>query len=164
MRAPRFDSEALFRALDETRRERGLTWRELAAETGVADSTLRRTRLGRPLEADGMLAMVRVVGRAPEDFAQGPSATGRSLKQGRFDTQALSAALDAERRERGLSWAEASREIGASSANAVRRLADGGRIDADLVLACTWWLGRPVDDFVVPVFEHPGEVRRRSES
>jgi len=160
MREPPFDSEALFRALDDARRERGLSWRELAAETGVDASTLRRTRSGRPMEADGVLAMVRVVGRAPEDFAKRGSATAPPLKQGRFDTQSLFAALDAQRRERGLSWADASREIGASSSSALRRPANGGRIDADLMLACTWWLGRFVDDFVDPDFEHPGELTR----
>src|SRR5262245_23380155 len=161
MRAPRFDSEALFRALDAARRERGMSWEKLAAESGVAASTLKRTRIGRPMEADGVLAMVRVLGKVPEDFAQGSSVTAGPLRQGRLNTQALYAALDARRRERALSWAEASRELGARSTGGLRRLADGGRINAELMLACTWWLGRPVNDFVDPDFGHPGELRRR---
>src|SRR5579864_349531 len=75
MKTPRFDSNGLFRALEGVRRSRGLSWRELAAEAGVAVSTLRETQLGHPMEADGVLAMVRLAGRVPEDFAPGIAAT-----------------------------------------------------------------------------------------
>ena len=64
----RFDTAALYEALDAHRRARGLTWAEVAAETGVAASTLTRTRLGGRLEVDGMLSMVRWVGRTVESF------------------------------------------------------------------------------------------------
>jgi transcriptional regulator with XRE-family HTH domain len=157
MRAPRLDSEALFQALDDARRDRGLSWAELAARSGVAVSTLQRTRAGSAMEADGVLAMVRLVGKAPEDFATGVSAGAEPVRQGRLNTQALHRALDAQRRERGLSWTEMSREIAPWSPGALRRLANGGRVAADLMLACVWWLGRQVNDFVDPDFEHPGE-------
>jgi hypothetical protein len=101
--------------------------------------------------------MVRVVGKTPEDFALGVSGAAGPLRRGRLNTQALYAALDSERRERGLTWAEASQEIGASGPGALRRLSAGGRTTADLMLACTWWLGARVNDFVDPGFEHPGE-------
>lgn len=116
------------------------------------------------MEADGVLAMVRVVGKAPEDFFDGISVSAEPLKQGRLNTAALYDALDAERRRRGLGWSEASREIGPWSASSVRRLAGGGRVSADLMLACTWWLGRPVNDFVDPDFGHPGEQRNERAS
>lgn len=141
--------------MDETREQRGLSWQQLAAEIGVAASTLKRTQAGVPMEADGVLAMVRLVGRAPEDFAGSPSRTAKPLGPGRLDTTALHAALDAARSERGLTWAEASEEIGPWGAAALRRLARGGRISADLMLACTGWLGRDVNDFVDPAFRHP---------
>jgi len=157
MSAPRFDLEALFRALDALREEQGLSWSELAAASGVAASTLKGTRAGRSMEADGVLAMVRMVGKAPEDFAAGVAVTGKPPKEGRLNTQALYAALEAERRDRGLSWTEVAKEIGPWSASTLRRLANGGRVSADLMLACTWWLGTQVSDFVDPVFEHPGE-------
>jgi hypothetical protein len=121
-------------------------------------------RVGGPIEADGELAMLRLVGRAPEEFAHGVGIGAEPLKQGRFNTQALYRALDTERRERGLSWEEASREIGAWGDSALRRLANGGRISVDLMLACTWWLGDHVNDFVDPDFEHravPPEVTRK---
>jgi hypothetical protein len=122
---------------------------------------LKRAQLGGPMEADGVLAMVRLVGRVPEDFAPGASVAAGPLKPGRFDTQALHAALETRRRELGLGWPEVSREVGAGDGGALRRLVKGGRVNADLMLACTWWLGRHVNDFVDPDFEHPGELRRR---
>ncbi|HXY30491.1 MAG TPA: hypothetical protein VEI06_07255 [Gemmatimonadaceae bacterium] len=54
----RFDTRALFIALDRKRTAEGLTWREVARITGVAAGTLTRTREGGRLEVDGMLAMV----------------------------------------------------------------------------------------------------------
>jgi hypothetical protein len=54
----RFDSKALYRAMDSQRIERGLSWREIAATIGVSEATLQRTREGGRMEVDGMLAMV----------------------------------------------------------------------------------------------------------
>jgi hypothetical protein len=44
-------------------------------EVGVSPSTMTRTKLGGRLEVDGMLAMVRWVGRTVESFtrAAGPN-------------------------------------------------------------------------------------------
>lgn len=66
----RFDATALYRALDARRRERRLTWAQVAAETGVSSSTLRRTARGGRLEVDGMLAMVAWVGQSAEAFVR----------------------------------------------------------------------------------------------
>lgn len=160
MAPPRFDSAALFQALEDVRRERGLSWQDLARTSGVAAATLKRTAVGRPLEADGVLAMVRLVGKHPESFSAGVPVPAGPLHPGRLNTQALHAALDAERAKRGLSWIETAREIGPWSAGSLQRLAKGGRVTADLMLACTRWLRRPVDDFVDAEFVHPGERRR----
>jgi hypothetical protein len=65
----------------------------------------------------------------------------------RFDAQALRAALDQQRVERGMTWAEVSVEIGVS-ASTMTRLQLGGRLEVDGVLAMVGWLGRPVEDFV----------------
>ncbi|HEX5235129.1 MAG TPA: helix-turn-helix transcriptional regulator [Silvibacterium sp.] len=64
----RFDPRALYAALDEQRRTRGMSWTQVAAEIGVSASTLTRTRLGGRMEVDGMLAMVRWLGRSVESF------------------------------------------------------------------------------------------------
>jgi hypothetical protein len=66
----RFDAKALYAALDEQRRNRGQSWSEVAREIGVSPSTLTRTRLGGRMEADGMLAMVRWLGRTAESFTR----------------------------------------------------------------------------------------------
>jgi transcriptional regulator with XRE-family HTH domain len=67
----RFDSKALFAALDEQRRTRRLTWTQVAKETGVAAATLKRTEQGGRLEVDGVLAMVGWLGRTVESFTKG---------------------------------------------------------------------------------------------
>jgi len=64
----RFDAQALFAALDTRREERGLTWNQVAAEIGVAEATIKRTRLGGRMEVDGMLAMVKWLGVPVETF------------------------------------------------------------------------------------------------
>ena len=66
----RFDSQALFAALDRQRQERGMSWQELGREIGVSPSTITRTRSGGRLEVDGMLAMVAWLGRPVEDFVR----------------------------------------------------------------------------------------------
>ena len=65
----RFDARVLYEAMDEQRRVRGLSWREVALEIGgISPSTLTRTKLGGRMQADGMLAMCRWVGRTAESF------------------------------------------------------------------------------------------------
>ncbi|HKW88390.1 MAG TPA: helix-turn-helix transcriptional regulator [Candidatus Acidoferrales bacterium] len=67
----RFNSAALYAALDAQRRSRGMTWSEVAANIGVSASTLTRTKRGGRMEVDGMLAMVRWLGRSAEGFTFG---------------------------------------------------------------------------------------------
>jgi hypothetical protein len=54
----RFDSKALYAALDARRGAHGMTWRQVASATGVSATTMTRLRAGGRLEVDGMLAMV----------------------------------------------------------------------------------------------------------
>jgi hypothetical protein len=48
-----------------------MSWRRATREIGVAASTITRTRLGGRMEVDGMLAMVRWLGRTVESFTRG---------------------------------------------------------------------------------------------
>ena len=66
----RLDSAALFAALDQRRSARGLTWAEVAAETGVSVATIKRTGRGGRMEADGMLALVSWLGLPVETFVR----------------------------------------------------------------------------------------------
>ena len=65
----------------------------------------------------------------------------------RFDPKALYAALDTQRLERGLTWAQIAGEIGVS-ASTITGTRNGGRLEVDGMLAMVSWLGRPVEDFV----------------
>lgn len=66
----RFDSKALYQALDEKRQSLELSWREVGAEIGVSVSTITRTRSGGRMEVDGMLAMVAWLGVSVETFVR----------------------------------------------------------------------------------------------
>lgn len=62
----RFNSKALYEALNEQRLARNLTWREVADQIGVSVTTINRTKSGGRMEVDGMLAMVEWL-RVPVD-------------------------------------------------------------------------------------------------
>jgi len=64
----RFDAKALYQALDEQRRSRGLNWSQVANEIGVSKGTISRTKGGGRMEVDGMLAMVAWLGVPVERF------------------------------------------------------------------------------------------------
>ncbi len=66
----RFDSRALYEAMDQRRAARGLTWAQVARATGVSASTITRTRKGGRLEVDGVLAMVAWLDLPVEHFAR----------------------------------------------------------------------------------------------
>lgn len=66
----RFDTRALYQALDHARRGRGWTWRQVAEAVGVSPATLTRTRAGGRLEVDGMLAMVGWLNLPVEHFVR----------------------------------------------------------------------------------------------
>jgi hypothetical protein len=66
----RFDPPALFKAMDEQRKARGLSWQDVSRETGVSASTLLRTRQQGRFEVDGVLAMTGWLDRAIEDFTR----------------------------------------------------------------------------------------------
>src|SRR5262245_28098655 len=124
---PDFDLRALYEALDVRRRERDMSWLAVAREVGrfrtrgVAASTITGLRDKRVGEGDGILQMLLWLGRTPESFVPGrkdadsdhyrlPAVPSHQVL--RWDTRALFLALDAQRLERQLTWAEVAREIG----------------------------------------------------
>jgi transcriptional regulator with XRE-family HTH domain len=151
-----FDLQALQDALDAERRARGLSWAALARAVGVSASTLRRLGTRRAVEGDGVLQMLRWLGRSPESFVSGggprdgdsvalPTAPRGVL---RFDARALHAALEARRRDGGMTWEEVAAAIGGTNAGALRRLRGGGRVAFPPVMRVCAWLGEPVARFV----------------
>src|SRR5262249_15541711 len=108
----RFDSQALFDAVDAQRRQRGMTWAELSQELNISTSTIKSmTKRSWGIELDGVIGLARWVGRTVESFAGGdggpppePNTSGRSGRFLRFNTEKLYAALNEERERRGISW------------------------------------------------------------
>ncbi len=66
----RFHPPDLYAALDAERTRRALAWRTVAAETGVAASTIRRLASPGRCEVDGILALTNWLGRRIEDFTR----------------------------------------------------------------------------------------------
>jgi transcriptional regulator with XRE-family HTH domain len=65
-----------------------------------------------------------------------------------LDTEALYAALDAQRQGRGLSWRQLAKEVGVSPST-MTRLAQGQRPDIDAFAALVRWLRQPADIFLL---------------
>ena len=68
---------------------------------------------------------------------------------GQLNAVALYAAMDSQRRSRGMSWVEVGREIGVSPATLTRTKL-GGRMEVDGMLAMVRLVGQTVEHFVYP--------------
>ena len=69
----RFDSHALHQALEAHRRARGITWRELAAETGIGPAgMLTRLEKGGRIGVNVMVAAVGYLSRTVASFTRDP--------------------------------------------------------------------------------------------
>lgn len=152
-----FDVHALYTALDAQRCLRQMSWQEVAREiVGVSPSTLTGMRARSSVEGDGVLQMLRWLGRTPESFVPGDqAATGEDTlpeagpsQKLRFDTKAIYAALDARRLERKMTWRQVADEIGETNPSSLTRLANGGRISFPNVIWIFGWLERPAAGFI----------------
>src|SRR5262245_58239101 len=75
----KFDPQALYEAIDAQRRERGMTWNELANELCVSASTIKgMTKRQYGIELDGVMGMTRWLGRTVESFAGGDGGPSKS--------------------------------------------------------------------------------------
>jgi len=151
-----FDAKALLDAVEAQRRERNMTWAELAKTVGVSASMMKGMAARAELETDSVLAMTRWLGRAVESFCGDDGAPaiepGDVASSGRFlriDTKALHAALDTARAERKLSWSDVAVQIARPeiTASTLSGLAGTTRIGLNRLLAITRWLGAPVAAF-----------------
>lgn len=75
----RFDLAALYRAIDQRRHKRALSWAALGRQVGVAPSTIRRFEHAVDAEADGVLALIGWLGVAPEEFVVRGLIVGQAL-------------------------------------------------------------------------------------
>jgi transcriptional regulator with XRE-family HTH domain len=63
-----FDVSALHSALDAERVARGLTWKDVSAESGVSASTLTRLSQGRRPDVDSLAALTSWLGMSADRF------------------------------------------------------------------------------------------------
>jgi len=155
-----FDLRQLFAALDAQRRLKGLSWSGALAEIrrgsrhGLSLSTLKGIGEKSFAEGDGVLQMLRWLGRTPESFVPGyPEEAGAALpdvasrKILRFDTRKLYRAIAAERDRRTLTWSQVAAETG-WSVPALTRLSQGGRTGFPTVMRLFEWLKLPASRFI----------------
>lgn len=159
-----FSLRALYDALDEQRGARGISWAVVTQEVSrhctvlrpIASSTITGLKNKRVGEGDGILQMLLWLDRSPESFVpgfEGPDGERYRLPQVgprqilRLDTKKLHAAIDAQRRELGLTWAETARTIAGYTPNMLTNLAKGPRTGFPHVMRLVRWLNRPLADF-----------------
>jgi hypothetical protein len=167
-----FDCGALYQALDEERAARGLGWYELAdllwnqsadlnAQRGgdhpLCGGAVQRLKFRDSTSCQYALFMLRWLQMPPEDFLVGATVDVGDVglpeagadQRLRWDLSKLHAALDDQRRERGLTWAELGRQFGCSPSR-LTNLRSARMADMTLVLQVTQWLGRPAAAFIHP--------------
>jgi hypothetical protein len=157
-----FELKALYAGLDAKRQAGGLTWAQVQREISAvrrrptATSTIMRLRTGTVAEGDGVLQMLRWLGRSPESFLPAcplallsrsalPDADREEII--RFDTCKLYEALNTQRKTRALTWAQVAFQTGVPASHA-RGLVRGGRTAFPGVVRLTLWLDEPVARFV----------------
>ncbi|MDT7647897.1 MAG: hypothetical protein QOC75_4897 [Pseudonocardiales bacterium] len=168
---PRFDCDALFRALDARRREEGLDWNQLASALWQQSWELNAQRADNPLcpgavprfgqrgsiSCQYALFMLRWIDRAPEEFLAGavvdvgntrlPEAGPESRL--RWELGALHAALNERRRENGQTWADLAKQLDCTP-NRLTNLRTARLADMDLAIRATQWLSQPAAAFIRP--------------
>jgi transcriptional regulator with XRE-family HTH domain len=77
MKAGRFDVAAFYAALDAQRRSRGITWKQVAAESKVAASTLTRMAQGKRPDVNGLAALCTWSGLSADDYVREEGSTSR---------------------------------------------------------------------------------------
>lgn len=66
----KFDAEAFYTALDSQRQAKGMSWKQVAKESGVSASTLTRMAQGRRPDVDSMAALAAWSGLSADSFVQ----------------------------------------------------------------------------------------------
>jgi hypothetical protein len=163
-----FDMGALYAALDEQRRARGLTWAGATREINRPDarpvlhpisaSSVTGTRHGRGGEGNIVLALLLWLDRTPESFVPdhpAPVTPDTVLRPPpadkwlRWDVPALHAALDHRRRERGLTWKQVADEISGFTPAMLTGLVRGRHVTFPRVMRLVAWADRPAASFTV---------------
>ena len=72
-RTDRFDVAALHAAMESERRTRRLTWKDVAAQSGVSASTLTRLSQGRQPDVNSLAALTAWLGMSADHFMRAES-------------------------------------------------------------------------------------------
>ena len=158
MASVEFELRAVYETVDAERKTRGLSWAQVAREVGgVSPATIRSIGQCAAAEGDGVLQVLRWLGRSPESFVVGegsmtangadlpPRSVGGTL---RFDARAIFDSLEEQRVERRLTWRQVADESGVASPAALTRFRTGGRVSFPEIMKVLNWLGKPAAKFV----------------
>jgi transcriptional regulator with XRE-family HTH domain len=97
MAQSRLDVAALYVTLDSERRQRALSWRQVAHEAGVGPSTLSRMAQGNRPDVDSFVALVQWLGLPAEQFMRDPQSSGEQPHQPTVPAQAVASLLRADK-------------------------------------------------------------------
>lgn len=168
---PVFDGFALVAEVDARRAQARLTWPAVAdaltAQSGVLRAELNdhavcpgalvRTVKRGSMSCQYAVMLLQWLGRAPEEFLTGERrevgdvrlpTVGTDVRL-RWDLPQLHAAVNAQRRERDLTWDALAAELGCTPGR-LTNLRTARLADMDLTMRLTQWLGCPAADFVHP--------------
>lgn len=165
-----FDAVALYNSMEGQRIQRGLSWRQVANEIWDQSAVLNRQRESHPISASTLMGIarrgdcscqhalfiLRWLGRSPESFVSGSSALGNNTglpEPGpewrlRWDLAALYDALNARRREQGLTWVELADQLGCSEHQLTGIRTARFAIGMKLAMRIVRWLERPAAAFI----------------
>lgn len=166
----RFDAIAMFRAMDDERQQRGLSWRGVADEIWAMSAALNAERQDHPISPSTITNMarrgdttcqhalffLRWLGRAPESFTRNPPADlaacalppATARQRLRWNLRRLSEAVETHRRSRGLTWPQAAVEIGCAPNQLSGLKTVRYAIAMSLAMRIVSWLGQPARTFV----------------
>ena len=159
-----FDLKALFEALDQHRKSRAMSWAAVTRDISrfkigrrrLATSTITGLRNKAICEGDGILQMLLWLRRTPESFVPGvKEASAKRFRLPevgeeqvlRWDAKALHAALESQRQNKGMTWTEVARQVGAFTPAMLAHLSKGGRVSLPGVMRIVRWLGQPAATF-----------------
>jgi transcriptional regulator with XRE-family HTH domain len=97
MAQSRLDVAALYVTLDSERRQRQLSWRQLAQQARVGPSTLSRMAQGHRPDVDSFVALVQWLGVPAEQFMRGSEEGGAGERKATVAAQAVASLLRADR-------------------------------------------------------------------
>lgn len=167
----KFDTNALYEALDAQRLQRGLSWTGVAKEFWELDAALNKQRLhDNPFSATTItsmkekqrtscqhaLFMLRWLNLAPECFLEEPPTNARDIslpqvpsgRRLRWSLQGLYAGVNKKRQDEGKTWAEAAAVLKCSPNQLTGLRTAKYATNIDLAMRIVQWTDRRSTDFM----------------